>query len=65
MIGHKIMGEPIRRQAILNQRWVIVNWTLRNKLQWNFDQNKDLFIQENAYENIVCDMAAILSRGIN
>ena len=23
----------------LNQCWVIVNWTLRNKLQWNFDQN--------------------------
>ena len=46
---------PVRRQAI-------VNWTLRNKLQWNFDKNTKLFIQENAFENIVCDMAAILSR---
>ena len=23
----------------LNQCWVIVNWTIRNKLQWNFNQN--------------------------
>ena len=23
----------------LNQCWVIVNWTLRNKLQWNCNQN--------------------------
>ena len=33
---------------------------LINKLQWNFNHN---FINENAYENIVCEMAAILSRG--
>ena len=39
------------------------NRTLRNKLQWNFTQNKKLFIDENASENIVCKMAAILSRG--
>ena len=37
--------------------------TLRNKLQWNFNQNTKLFIQENASENIVCEMAAIFSRG--
>ena len=30
----------------LNQWWVIVNWTLRNKLQWNFNQNIKLFIYE-------------------
>ena len=47
----------------LNQCWVIVNCTLRNKFQWNFNQNTKLFIHENACENIVCEMAAILSRG--
>ena len=47
----------------LNQCWVIVNWTLRNKLQWNFNKNSKLFIHEKASENIVCEMAAILSRG--
>ena len=34
----------------LNQCWDIVNWTLRNKLQWNFNWNSYLFIQENAIE---------------
>ena len=47
----------------LNQCLVIVNWTLRNKLQWIFNQNLINFIHENASENIVCEMAAILSRG--
>ena len=46
----------------LNQCWVIVNWTQRNKLQWNCNQNTKFFIHENASENIVCKMAAILSR---
>ena len=36
----------------------IVNWTLGNKLQWNSNQNTKLFIHENAFENIVCEMAA-------
>ena len=47
----------------LNQCWVIANWTLRNKLQWNFDQNTKLFIHKNAFENIVCNKEAILLRG--
>ena len=50
----------------LKQCWVIVNWNLsmlRNNLQWNFNQNTVLFIHENASENIVCKMVAILSRG--
>ena len=34
-----------------------------NKLQWEFNKNTQLFIHEYAYENIVCEMAAILSRG--
>ena len=35
----------------LNQCWLIVNSTLRNKLQWNFNRNLNIFIQENAFEN--------------
>ena len=34
-----------------------------NKLQWNFNQNTKLFIEENASHNIVCEMATILSKG--
>ena len=36
----------------LNQCLVISNWTLRNKFQCNFDTK--LFIQENAFEKVVC-----------
>ena len=46
----------------LNQCWNIVNWTLRNKLQWSPNQNSKIFIQENAFVNVVWKMAAILSR---
>ena len=38
----------------------IVNWTLRNKLQWNSNRNSNIFIHENALENVVCEMASIL-----
>ena len=46
----------------LNQWWNIVNSTLRNKLQWSFNRNSNIFIQENALEDVVCEMASILSR---
>ena len=36
--------------------------TLRNKLQWNINRNSYIFIQENAFENVVWKMAAIFSR---
>ena len=41
--------------------WAIINCTLMNKLQGNFNQNKKLFIHGNAYENIVWEMTVILS----
>ena len=41
---------PIHYQ---NQFWHMFNWTLRNKLQWNY-QNSYFFIQENAFQNVVC-----------
>ena len=55
---------PGRRQAIIgtNDQWKdIVNWALRNKIQWNLNQSSYIFIQDNAFENVVCSMAAILS----
>ena len=50
LFGVKPLSKPMQ---------VIVNCTLRKKLQWNFNRNTKLFIRENASEN----MAAILSRG--
>ena len=45
----------------LSQCWIIVKETLRNKFKWNCNQSRKLFIHENASENVVCEMAAILS----
>ena len=45
----------------LNQCLVIINRALTNKLWRN--QNAKLFIHENASENIVCQITAILSGG--
>ena len=46
----------------LNQCRYIVNSNLSNKLQWNLKHNSYIFIQENAFENVVCKMASISSR---
>ena len=51
-----------RAKIFLNQLWIIVNWTLRNTLQWNLNRNSNIFIQENAFESVVCETVAILSR---
>ena len=31
-----------------------------NKLQWNLNRNSYIFIQENVFESVICEMAAIL-----
>ena len=36
-------------------------WIFRNKLRCNFNWNSNIFIQENAFEIVVCEMTAILS----
>ena len=64
IIGSDNGLSPDRRQAIIwtNAGWIIVNWTLANIFQWKFNQNTAIFIEENAHENIVCEMAFTLSR---
>ena len=51
---------PGWRQAIIC--FDIVYWTLRNKFQWNSNQNASIFIQESAFEYAVCKMVIILSQ---
>ena len=46
----------------LNQCWNIVNSHFRNKFQWNLKRNSCVFIQENVFENVVCEMVSILPR---
>ena len=51
-----------RSSHYLNQCCDIVHWALRSKLQWNFNRNSYIFIQENAFKTVVRKMAAILYR---
>ena len=44
----------------LNQCWNIVNWTVRNNRWWSFNPNSCIFIQENAFEKVVCKVVTIL-----
>ena len=55
---------PGRHQAIIwtNAGILLIRTTFRNKLRWNLKRNSCILIQENTYENIVCEMAVILSR---
>ena len=46
----------------LNEWWNVVISELRKKFQRNDEQNSYIFIQENAFLNVVCEMASIMSR---
>ena len=46
--------------------WLVVimlHKSCLNTLQWNLNQYTKRFFYENAYENVDCEMASILSRG--
>ena len=58
-----VLVQIIAPSHYLNQGWVIVIWTLRNKHRWNINQNTNISIHKNASEIIVCEMSSILSRG--
>ena len=53
LVGAKPLSEPMLEYF---------NWTPRNKLQWNFNRNSDIFIQEKPSKTVVWKMLAILSR---
>ena len=53
LIGAKPLYEPMLDCCQLN---------LANIFQWKFNQNTAIFIEENARENVVCEIASILSR---
>ena len=54
---------PGRRQAIIGTNTAILFiGPIGNKLQWNLNQNLYIFIQENAFENVIWKMAPILSQ---
>ena len=51
--GAKPLSEPMLEIVYSNPR---------SKLQWNLNQNSYIFIHENAFENVVCEMVAVLFR---
>ena len=54
---------PGRRQAIIwTNAGILFISPLRNKLQWNVNQNYNIFIHENAFESVVYEMTSILCR---
>ena len=53
--------EQMAHSHYLDQCWNVVSWTLRNKLQWNFNRNSYFFVQDNAFQNTVYKMTIILS----
>ena len=58
IIGSDNGLSPGRRQAIIcTNPGIYVNWTLRQN-----NRNANILIQENALENVVSEMASILSR---
>ena len=59
-IGSDNGFSPFWHQAIIWTNAALLSW---NTLQRNFHQNRKYFINKNAFKNIVCEMAAILSRG--
>ena len=60
IIGSDNGLSPGRRQAITSTNHGILSIrTSGNKLQWNPRQNLFISIQENAFENVVCERASI------
>ena len=53
LVGDKPSSEPVLEYF---------NWTLRNQIQWNFNRNSYIFIQENSFRYVVYEMSAILFR---
>ena len=43
----RLVGTP---SHYLNQCWNTDNWTLRDKIQWNFKRNPYILIKDNVFE---------------
>ena len=39
---------------------MLLIWTFRDNLQWIFNGNSNIFIQENAFDNVVCEIPSII-----
>ena len=63
IIGSDNGLSPGRRQAIIwTSAGILLIRPLGTTLQWNVNRNSNIFIHENAFESVVCEMVSILSR---
>ena len=54
---------PIQRQAIIQNNAVSLSVGILGSIfYWHFNQKSNIIMDKNAYESVVCKMAAILSR---
>ena len=61
IIGSDNGLSPERPQAIIWTKAGILLIGPLGKLQWNFNRNSNIFIEENTFENVVCEMLFISS----
>ena len=57
IIGRWLLPSLVDTGDICCHYWqliLVVNWTFRNKLQWNSNGNTQHFIHKNAFENVLC-----------
>ena len=47
---------------LLYEPMLVYNWIISNIFQWNLNRKTIIFIEENAFKNVVCKMVAILSQ---
>ena len=53
LVGAKPLSEPML---------IYCHLVPKELIQWNFNRKSNIFIQENAFESVVWNLAAILSR---
>ena len=63
LVTHIYVNELGHHCFYLNQCWLIVNSAHGNKFQWNWNRNSLIFIQENAFENVVWQLGGHLVQG--
>ena len=54
IVSHNGLSPGQHQAIILTNAGILLIWTFETNLQWN----SYIFIQENAFENIICEMAA-------
>ena len=53
-LSELMMVSLLTHICVTRLQWINVNWTLRNTLYWNFNRNPNIFIEENACQNVIC-----------